>query len=136
MKEQAQLREEMAYQYKIGNFEVRKSKSLLCNFQLGCKIIDNLRFLMFRLQLLFREGWTQMLPCKTGGDIVGIRLLSLYVHLKYMMCLWIPTCININSENLVHLDSSIREMSISTLCSGYSTILRLDSTWFLLCYIY
>lgn len=24
MKEQAQLREEMAYQYKIGNFEVRK----------------------------------------------------------------------------------------------------------------
>lgn len=25
MKEQAQLKEEMAYQYKIGNFEVRKS---------------------------------------------------------------------------------------------------------------
>lgn len=25
MKEQAQLREEMAYQYKLGNFEVRKT---------------------------------------------------------------------------------------------------------------
>jgi len=36
MKEQAQLREEMAYQYKLGNFEVMKT-ILLC---LCCSIIS------------------------------------------------------------------------------------------------
>ena len=67
MKEQARLREEMAYQYKLGNFEVMKT-ILLC---LCCSIIFFLQLIIdkshyiHRPRLLFKEGWTQMLLCES-----------------------------------------------------------------------
>jgi hypothetical protein len=63
MKEQAQLREEMAYQYKIGNFEVRITNlsrlAAMLNHVLDFYFHHHL-FIRFRLLLLFREGWTLM----------------------------------------------------------------------------
>lgn len=65
MKEQAQLKEEMAYQYKIGNFEV-KTFSYLSELKLALffpALVVNKYTLNIRLRLLSREGWTQMFPC-------------------------------------------------------------------------
>lgn len=63
MKEQAQLREEMAYQYKIGNFEVRITNlsrlGAMLNHVLDFYLYRRL-FICVRLLLLFREGWTLM----------------------------------------------------------------------------
>lgn len=63
MKEQAQLREEMAYQYKIGNSEVIITNlsrlGAILNHVLDFYLYHRL-FIRVRLLLLFREGWTLM----------------------------------------------------------------------------
>lgn len=57
MKEQAQLREEMAYQYKLGNFEVRLTVFILVvQLILICLIIDSKPTYIYRPRLLFKEG--------------------------------------------------------------------------------
>lgn len=65
MKEQAQLREEMAYQYKLGNFEVRMSLIMIHYFLFP--LIDLIFRCPDRLQLLFKDVWTLISLCRRGS---------------------------------------------------------------------
>lgn len=87
MKEQAQLREEMAYQYKLGNFEVRTTNLIcFCNLIIWLwLIVDAKPTFIYRLQLLFKEDWTQILPCEFIGSIVGLKLLQFAFFTLYKM---------------------------------------------------
>lgn len=66
MREQARLKEEMAYMYKIGNFEVATDNSELISSVLlfPCAVFFSDSLCNCRQQLLFRKSWTQMLPCE------------------------------------------------------------------------
>lgn len=69
--------------------EIKLCLSFNCNFQsIPCNIIDMLPICIFRLQLLFKEGWTQMLPCKKGGWLHRGELFTVNFHIQFIRCIW------------------------------------------------